>query len=314
MKKIFLILLFFGFFKAEAQVLNNCPPRMMKVWTQSVGFQCVHRMPYEPQVFQGCFGPMGPVNPFANFPMPLYQPNVQPWWAYQGNLYYPNMYSPGPWQYPGIQQHYYPGQGQVFAAKPNVYIESIHPDKKFSLQFISQEKPYFLATTPVLDKTLKWSGKIVEKDKFEIDGIFYDYLFYDVRLPKEKMQFDHGVCVTREGAIEWMINDLKTMKYSPISRQDFEEHWRVKIPDYPFYCIYPQYNSQLDPILPIEISLDQNTFIRSLYILIPHKKEPDIEDPQEISFPAKDPAEYRPSAKIIRENMFWEWGVAFLGY
>ncbi len=314
MNKLFFLLFSLLIFEAKAQNYNNCPPGMMKIWTQSIGFQCVHRMAYEPQVFQGCFGPTGPANPFANFPTPLYQPNVQPWWAYQGNMHYPNMYSPGPWQYPGIQQQYYPGQGQVFAAKPNVYIESIHPEKKFNFQFISPVKPHFLATTPVLDKSLTWSGKIVEKDKFEVDGINYDYLFYDVRLPKEKMQFDHGVCVTRDGAIEWMMNDLKAMKYSAISLQDFEEHWRVKIPDYPFYCVYPQYNSQLDPILPIEIGVDQNTFIRSLYVLIPHKKEPDIEDPQEIPFPTKDPAEFRPGVKILRENMFREWGVAFLGY
>lgn len=311
-----ILFLFFSLivFDAKAQVYNNCPPGMMKTWTQSVGFQCVHRMTFEPQVFQGCFGPVGPANPFINFPTPLYQPNVQPWWATQGNYFYPNMYSPGPWQYPGIQQHYYPGQGQVFAAKPNVYVESIHKDKKFDFTFVSPTKPHFLATTPVLDKSLKWSGKIVEKDKFEVDGVFYDYLFYDVRLPKEKMQFDHGVCVTREGAIEWMMKDLKEMKYSSISLQDFEEHWRVKIPDYPFYCIYPQYNSQLDPILPVEIGVDQNTFIRSLYVLVPHKKEPDSEDPQEIPFPSKDPSEYRPGARILRENMFREWGVAFLGY
>jgi hypothetical protein len=88
----------------------------------------------------------------------------------------------------------------------------------------------------------------------------------------------------------------------------------VKIPDYPFYCLYPQYNRELDPVLPVEIDVDQNTFIRSLYVLVPHKKEPDIEEPQEIPLPTNDPAEARPGAKITREVMFREWGVAFLGY
>jgi hypothetical protein len=128
------------------------------------------------------------------------------------------------------------------------------------------------------------------------------------------MQFEGGLCATREDAIQWMMKDLKEMKYSDISLQDFEEHWRVKIPDYPYYCIYPQYNTQLDPILPVEIDVDQNTFIRSLYVLVPQKKEPNEDEPQEIPFPIKDPAEFRPSAKIKRENEFREWGVAFLGY
>ena len=128
------------------------------------------------------------------------------------------------------------------------------------------------------------------------------------------MQFTNGICATRENAIEFMLKDLREMKYSSLAIQDFEEHWRVKIPDYPFYCLYPQYNRELDPILPVEIDVDQNTFIRSLYVLVPHKKEPDIEDPQEIPLPMNDPAEARPSARITREVMFREWGVAFLGY
>lgn len=295
---------------------QNCPPGLIKIWTQSVGFTCVPAMNNQSQIIQGCFGPTMPLsqNPFAFFPTPLYQTQTQPWWATQGNLYYPNVNYPGPWAYPGIQQNYYPGHGQVFAAKPNVYVDSVHPSTKFSFKFTSQEKPHFLATTPVLSKSLNWQGKIVEKDKFEVDDVYYDYLFYDVRLPKEKMQFENGLCSTREDAIQWMLKDLKEMKYSALSLQDFEEHWRVKIPDYPYYCIYPQYNSQLDPILPVEIDVEYNTFIRSLYVLVPHKKEPDAEEPQEIPFPIKDPAEFRPGSKIKREVEFREWGVAFLGY
>lgn len=308
---------FFFFLILSANALaQNCPPGLMKVWTQASGFQCLPSFNNQQQILQGCFGPVMPFsqNPFAFFPTPLYQSQVQPWWATQGNLYYPNMNYPGPWANNGIVQHHYPGNGQVFAAKPNVYVDSIHAEKKFSFKFISSETPHFLATTPVLSKKLDWQGKIASSDKFEVDEIYYDYLFYDVRLPKEKMQFENGLCSTREDAIQWMLKDLKEMKYSALSLQDFEEHWRVKIPDYPYYCIYPQYNSQLDPILPVEIDVEQNTFIRSLYVLIPHKKEPDAEEPQEIPFPIKDPAEFRPGAKIKREIEFREWGVAFLGY
>ncbi|MFP5386431.1 MAG: hypothetical protein ACLGHN_10155 [Bacteriovoracia bacterium] len=296
-----------------ASQFPSCGPGTMRVWTQSVGFTCMPRIDPQSPIIGGCFGPLPQQNvPFPNFPFISTQ--QMPWWAYQGNLYYPNLHYPGPWSHPGIQQRYYPGQGQVFAAKPNVYIDSIHAAKKFDFQFISSKKIHFLATTPVLDKTLKWSGKIQDNDKFEVEGVNYDYLFYDVRLPREKMQFENGLCSTREDAIVWMLKDLKEMKYPAIALQDFEEHWRVKIPDYPYYCIYPQYNRELDPILPIEINVEQNTFIRSLYVMVPHKKEPDAEEPQEIPFPIRDPSEFRPGSKIKRENEFREWGVAFLGY
>jgi hypothetical protein len=312
MKK-FLFLIFISF-QVIGSTLPQCGMNLIRVYMPGVGMSCVPR--YQSQLDPFCSPWQTPMvsNPFQGFPGPLFQSQVQPWWAYQGNMYYPNMNYPGPWQYPGIQAQYYPGQGEVFAAKPNVYIDSIHETRKFNFKFTSETKPHFLATTPVLGNNLTWSGKIVENDKFEVGDVRYDYLFYDVRLPKDKMQFTNGVCATRDASIEWMMNDLKEMKFSAISLQDFEEHWRVKIPDYPFYCIYPQYNRELDPILPVEIDIEQNTFIRSLYVLVPHKTEPDMENPQEIPFPIRDPGEYRPGAKIQRENSFREWGVAFLGY
>jgi hypothetical protein len=104
------------------------------------------------------------------------------------------------------------------------------------------------------------------------------------------------------------------MNFSSIAVQDFEEHWKVKIPqEYPFYCVYPQYNEQLDKALPVEISTPQTSFTRALYILRPHKTAPNVADVHEISFPSRDPASYRPTTKIKREIMFREWGVAFLG-
>jgi hypothetical protein len=296
---------------------SRCPAQMMQIWSQSSGYQCVPRFPQAAMPVAQHICPVTgiPFGPFSNFPSPLYQPQPMPWWGHQGNLHFPNMHYPGAWNFPGMQAAYYPGQGQVFAAKPNVYIESVHENKKFEFQFTSQEMLSFLATTPPLErKTNLWRGKI-HKDKFEIDDVNYDYLFYDIRLPKEKMQFVNGICATREDTILWMLEDLKALKHPAISLQDFEEHWRVKIPDYPFYCIYPQYNAVLDAALPVKISLEQTRFIRSLYVLVPHKKQPEWSDPQEVvPYPTVEPTEIRPEVIITRENMFKEWGVAFLGF
>lgn len=294
---------------------GNCPQGLIKIWTQKNGHQCVPRFFNQNGVIEECLGVVNPLSQdtFSSFPLPLVRSEIQPWWAIQGSLYYPNLNYPGPWKWPGIDKSFYPGAGDVFAAKPNVYVETVTPGKKFEFKFDSREKPYFLATTPLLSKQLSWKGKL-DSDKFEVDEIYYDYLFYDVRFPKESMQFEHGLCSTREGAIQWMLNDLKSMRYPEISLQDFEEHWRVKIPDFPYYCIYPQYNAQIDPVLPVKISLDQHIFVRSLYVLVPHRKEPDADDPVEIPFPIKDPAIYKPNTLIKREVEFREWGVAFLGY
>ena len=94
---------------------------------------------------------------------------------------------------------------------------------------------------------------------------------------------------------------------------DFEEHWRVKIPDYPFFCIYPQYNEQLDVAVPVALDLEQSSLTRVLYVLIPSEHSAELEEHSQASFPTQNPELMRPTTKIKRENMFKEWGVAFLG-
>jgi hypothetical protein len=310
---LFLLLLLPGTVLATFLPTGSCLPGQVRV-AHPFGIQCVQRYP---QTF-----PMDCIHCQAHYPQPfptwfqqfppaIYQPQPMPWWAHQGNLHYPNMHFPGAWNYPGMNPRPYPGNGPVFAAKPNVYVQSIHKEKSFGFKFPSKEKLSFLALTPHFQQDHQWNGKL-SGDKFEVEGINYDYLFYDIRLPKEPMQFEAGVCATREAAIEWMLKDLKELRFSQIALQDFEEHWRVKIPDYPFYCIYPQYNEQLNAALPVEIELEQSSFVRSLYILVPHKTEPDAEQEQFVSLPFKDSEPLRPSVKLTRENMFSEWGVAFL--
>ena len=309
---LFILLMFSTFLQAQV-----CGPNQLRSWTHARGYFCVNQYP---AAIQDCYmcqssyqAPPAMGNWFSGFPAPLYQPQTLPWWAYQGNFYYPNLHYPGAWNYPGMNPHYYPGRGEVFAAKPNVYVESIHREKKFTFSFGQKEELSFLATTPALDERNTWRGKILDRDKFEVEDINYDYLFYDIRLAKEKMQFERGLCATREETIKWMLKDLSEMKYPVVALQDFEEHWKVKIPDYPFYCIYPQYNEQLDAALPVSISLEQTRFIRSLFILIPHKEAPDVDVPQAVPFPVLDPQDIRPVSVIKHENNFREWGVAFLG-
>jgi hypothetical protein len=309
--KSFIIFLFFTF---QAHAQYNCGPGLMRTWTPGVGYGCSPRVESAPSYQQNlnCFYTGVPTGTGSNNFYQSFNTAINPWWANQGELYYPNMRYPGAWSWPGIQSSYYPGQGEIFAAKPNVYVETIFKDKKFEFKFTSEEKLSFLVTTPLLINRT-WRGKLVDNSKFEVDESIYDYLFYDIRLPQEKMQFDQGVCTTRDGVIEWMLEDLNFMSYPSIAKQDFEEHWRVKIPDYPFYCAYPQYNKVLDAALPVTINLPQTTFTRVLYILVPHKKSPDFANLSSIPYPTSDPSASRPSTKIKRENMFREWGVAFIG-
>lgn len=313
MKLLFSILFIILSFEVMAQ---KCGPKKFKVWSETSGYSCVSRLQTDESdcvmCDATCGAPASFEEVFASFPTAVLSKKDQPWWATQGELFFPNLHYPGAWKKNGVNASYYPGEGAVHALKPNIYVNSIHDDKKFSFSFLGKD-PQFLATTPALDTENTWKGKIVNKDRFEVDGVLYDYLFYDIRLPQDKMQFERGLCTSREEAIKWMLNDLKEMKYPTIAQGDFEETWKVKIPDYPFYCIYPQYNDLLNEAVPVSIILDQVRITRSLYVLVPYQSEPNYQEPHDIPLPTMDPSEIRPSSLITYENMFKEWGVAFLG-
>lgn len=302
--------IFLGLFLSFSSWAKVCTPPQFLQWSSAEGAVCATHMKATELDPHNCIPQIFPQ--LAAFER-IVERGQEPWWVAKGNALFPNLAYPGVWKRDQIDASFYPGSGEVFAAKPNVYVQSIHQEKRMRFQFIGDSPKSFLATTPVLSEKLSWDGKIIENNKFEIEGIFYDYLFYDVRLAKSAMQFSSGVCSTREESIEWMLKDLTAMNYPAISLSDFEEHWRVKIPDYPYYCVYPQYNEQLEGQLPVQIELDQTTFIRALYVLVPYRDAPDAGQIPLIPFPTQDSEAIRPSVKIIRENMFKEWGVAFLG-
>lgn len=285
-----------------------CKPPQYLSWSKEGGEVCTTRITSDDP--QNCLPQIFPqLSTFEK----LVHKGQEPWWVASGEALFPNLHYPGVWKNDQMDASFYSGSGEVFAAKPNVYIQSIHDEKRMSFEFVGGKAKHFLATSPVLSERLSWDGKIVEKDKFEIEGVYYDYLFYDIRLPKSAMQFTHGICATRSESIEWMLKDLEILNFSSIALSDFEDHWKVKIPDYPYFCVYPQYNRELDEEIPVRIHLEQASLTRALYLLVPYKEAPDSTQLPLIPLPTNDPNDIRPSVKITRENMFKEWGVAFLG-
>jgi hypothetical protein len=178
---------FFYFFTLlfATQALANCRSGQLRVWKKDSGYACVQRFQAAPSDCVSCQG-QAQKSPllekmFANFPAPVYQPKSLPWWAHQGNFHFPNLHFPGAWtnqkRSPGIDAKYYPGQGEVHALKPNIYVQSIHAEKKFTFSFSSKEALSFLATTPALDEKNSWSGKIVKNDRFEVEDILLRHPF-----------------------------------------------------------------------------------------------------------------------------------------
>ena len=312
----FIIFLFFSsnVFSAPISTVNDCPNgfyRYQLNYFSPPSCLPMGQMPGNPnqiclhcnQGWQGNLSLNVGFNPFM-FPMPMQQ---QPWWGIQGGMYYPNMYYPGAWQNHGINQSHYSGGGEVSLLKPNIYVKS-KKELELEIKFTDKEIE-LLATTPFLDQDNSLKAK-VKDDLFVVDGIEYDYLFYDGRSYLKNFQFQAGVCTKRESLIEMMEEDLKALGHSKKSLNDFKTHWDVKIPRYDYYCLYPQYNQELDKAFPVKLSQDAS-FSRSLYIVVPYEtlelKNKDVFPP----LPTKDFQKIRPSL-VASDLELREWGVAFL--
>ncbi len=236
-----------------------------------------------------------------------------PWWAQQGQMMYPNFNYPGAWQYPGIAAHHYPGSGGMFAAKPNVYVKN--GDGKltnFQMSFDVSRGASFLATTPWLNEN-SWEG-LVTTDAFRVDNVKYDYLFYDVRLDHRLMQFRAGWCVASEHLVEGMIGELRALGFSSLAMQDFKEHWQEKIPhEEQAWCVYPQFNQQLDQALPVSVT-PKAPFTRVVFILVPQRREERRPASVFPELPRLSHVALRPSPNPVAKLHYLEWGVAFLDH
>lgn len=319
MKSLFFLLLFSSSAFAKF-IADGCP--MESVRTQGPqGFYCAPLYGLFPQPQTDCIvclqmqlqrqQQMTAFNPWLmQMPLPMMPPQT-PWWAQQGRMMYPNFQAPGAWQYPGMNPQPYPGNAPVFAAKPNVYVKNTNKTKaSFSMKFdLKESKSTFLATTPWLENN-QWIGEI-QGEEFRVDKVKYDYLFYDARMPHESMQFEAGWCINRADLVRSMAGELIQLGFSPLAMSDFYEHWDQKNPDEPVFCVYPQYNKELDAALPIQVK-PAVPFVRVLFVLVPHRPD---EKTQPVFPPLPRQSHFDLRTKNIEgELQFLEWGVAFLDH
>ena len=297
--------------------MMNCPTGTTRQYLPQGGFTCAPLYQAFPQVQVDCVACQEAYwRQHQAQPWQMQQPwgynPYSPWWAQQGQMYYPNFNYPGAWQYPGMQAHHYPGSGGVFAAKPNVYVKNGDAKlSRFSMNFDLSRGANMLATTPWLMEN-GWEG-LVTTDSFRVENVKYDYLFYDVRLDHRLMQFSAGWCVPREQLVQGMLGELKELGFSSAALKDFDEHWREKIPQEEAWCVYPQYNRQLDQALPVSLT-PSAPFTRVVFVVVPHRREERRPASAFPELPRLSHVPLRPAKPQASKLHYLEWGVAFLDH
>ncbi len=245
--------------------------------------------------------------------MGLLMPGFMPWWNPWAFYQYPgSMGNPCMWNVWGCQSRYYPSGGPIVMGKPNIYIEG--PDvENAKIELAKVEHHNLMATAPAhMEKG--WTFNL-EKNKILISGLEYPYLFYDSRSEFNKLpNSTTGFCGTPTQVLEEMNTQLIKLKFPKKARQDFVEHWNVKLPLLKELCVYPQMNEQMDVAAPLNISLKSYEMTRALFFVIPKLKRQDL---PKATF-LKELVQRTPAAFVTPEPRaskakwkIYEWGVAF---
>ena len=183
--------------------------------------------------------------------------------GYDGYDYYSD---PCAWGSYGCYGNMYPGYGDMFAGKPNIYMSA--PTKlKFDIQLRMAPATNLLFATPLHGKQ-GWQGQYVEQ-QIVVDEVSHNYLFYDVRLNSSTLQAKEGVCVDRLQLVPEMVNYLRTAGFQENEIKDFEEHWTKKSPKGERFCIFPQENAEIDPMVGLRIYPKPDSLVRIWFVVVP---------------------------------------------
>ena len=216
----------------------------------------------------------GPQYNWSQYPvMTPYMPFQQyaPWWVMYGSLSYPNFYYPGAWNMNGggINGGMYPGQGNVFMAKPNLYFYS-KKETKLSVKIEPEKDTSWLLAIPPHEKK-GWEFTTQGPAKLKTKDVAYDYLFYDLRGSDASFQDQQGYCVNPEELIPKLVNDLTNAGFRKSAIEDFVDHWNYKIASSERYCVYPQTHHEMNPHFKITASKQPKEITRLWFIVVPEE-------------------------------------------
>lgn len=237
-------------------------------------------------------------------------PTQAPWWSPYGNYNYSNFYRPGAWYNHGLSNHYYPGQGNMVAGKPNLYFHGVEKDLRFVINF--NNKANMLASAPIHNE----DGWMLKKDrnKIVVNGNKYDYLYYDYKLDSHSLQSSRGFCGDRHSVFKKMVSALNEMKFKDKEVTDFEDYWSVKLPKGNF-CVYPQSHDELQQIAQWNSSHAPGFFKRVLFVVVP---EAILGTKYAANFKNRPSQGWNPISGVYRHPsstnplQVHEWGIAFL--
>ncbi|MFH1377695.1 MAG: hypothetical protein ABIH86_02980 [Planctomycetota bacterium] len=110
-----------------------------------------------------------------------------------------------------------------------------------------------------------------------IDGQ-YDYLYYSSYQPNG-WQMSFGWLVAGADVETFFRGNLAAYGFNAQEIDDFVEYWVRLLDDYPYYAVYPQTSTQIDPLIRLTVSPQPDKVLRLFYTIIPEQSPISISAP-----------------------------------
>jgi hypothetical protein len=161
--------------------------------------------------------------------------------------------------------------GVIYVWKPNIYL---YPE----------------AETEVTVRLIAEDGEIIRTEPEYGDGFRvrvtpdgriegkYDYLFYEAVIG-DINDLEFGWCVSSKGIMEFFEGVLREYGFNWREITDFIDYWSGKLPDAPYYRIYPLEKRDIDGKVSLYIEPEPGTLFRVWFYIIPSDKWMDLREP-----------------------------------
>lgn len=148
--------------------------------------------------------------------------------------------------------------GEIVAYKPNIYL---YPEQNqqtiVELSFpkggaVIKSEPYY---------NYEWNVNI------ETNGLIdnkYGFLFYESSQPDE-FQYKTGWVIKKENLETFFTENMQELQFNTQEIKDFIEYWIPLLQDKPYYNIYPQFNTEIDKLIELNITPAPNSVNRLFY-------------------------------------------------
>ncbi|MDI6765823.1 MAG: hypothetical protein QME52_03260 [Bacteroidota bacterium] len=94
----------------------------------------------------------------------------------------------------------------------------------------------------------------------------YDFLFYESQTP-DAYQYNFGWVVSRDTLSSFFNANLRRTGFNDSEIFDFTEYWVPRLSDYPLYIIYPQYSTDIEKVIQLNISEPPDNILRLFYVI-----------------------------------------------